>query len=99
MARKIALVLAGFMLLLVGAGAGGVMWLRTSLPRTTETVELAGLSGRVRVIRDANAVPHIFAQDANGAYFALGYVHAQDRLWQMEFMRRLPPDKIWCPHR
>ncbi|MAE44305.1 MAG: hypothetical protein CMF63_04865 [Magnetovibrio sp.] len=74
-------------LLLAGLG-GGYLWLRTSLPQTSGSVTLAGLDSTVEVIRDANAVPHIFAGNVADAYFALGYVHAQDRLWQMEFTRR-----------
>src|SRR4029453_758077 len=39
--------------------------------------------------RDADAIPHIFAANVPDALFGLGYVHAQDRLWQMEFQRRV----------
>ena len=45
-------------------------------------------------MRDANAVPHIFAQTEKDAYFALGYAHAQDRLFQMEMMRRLGAGRL-----
>ena len=45
-------------------------------------------------MRDRNAVPHIFAENTRDAYFALGFVHAQDRLWQMEFMRRLGAGRL-----
>lgn len=64
-------------------------WLRmrTSLPDYEGEVALAGLSGPVEIIRDENAVPHIFAETERDAYFALGYAHAQDRLWQMEMNR------------
>lgn len=65
-----------------------VTWLRTSLPQTDGTLTLLGLDGPVEVIRDGNGVPHIFADRVNDAYFALGFAHAQDRLWQMDFMRR-----------
>jgi penicillin amidase len=51
---------------------------------------LDGLRGKVIVQRDQYGVPHINAlSDDNDAYFALGYVHAQDRFWQMEFQRRV----------
>lgn len=49
---------------------------------------VAGLEAEVEVIRDANAVPHIYARTELDAYFALGLVHAQERLWQMELNRR-----------
>ncbi|MBC8163788.1 MAG: penicillin acylase family protein [Roseiflexaceae bacterium] len=45
--------------------------------------------GRVSIRRNAEGVPHIRARGENGAQFGLGYSHAQDRLWQMEFQRRL----------
>ncbi len=50
---------------------------------------MVGLDNRVEIFRDDSGVPHIFANSLNDAYFALGYAHAQDRLWQMEAMRRL----------
>ncbi|WP_422380470.1 penicillin acylase family protein [Marinicellulosiphila megalodicopiae] len=50
---------------------------------------MKGLLKDVRVIRDENAIPHIFANNDLDAFQALGYLHAQDRMWQMEFQRRL----------
>ncbi len=74
--------------ILVFVLAGGWLYLRSSLPKTSGAVSLAGLDGQVEIVRDADGVPHIFASTDNDAFFALGYVHAQDRLWQMEFQRR-----------
>jgi len=48
----------------------------------------------VQVFYDEHGVPHIEAQNDQDAYFALGYVHAQDRLWQMELMRRISPGRL-----
>ena len=53
------------------------------------TLAVAGLSAPVDIVRDADAIPHIFAATKLDALFGLGYVHAQDRLWQMEFQRRI----------
>ena len=75
-------------LLIVGLG-GAFLWLRTSLPKTEGTITLAGLSAPVEILRDEYAIPHIFAQTPADGYFGLGFVHAQDRLFQMELMRRL----------
>jgi len=75
-------------LVLLGVGSA-YLWLRTSLPDFSGQVRLTGLGAAVEVIRDANAVPHIFAETLEDAYFALGFVHAQDRLWQMDMQRRL----------
>lgn len=76
------------LLLLCTLGAGW-LYLRTSLPQTTGTLTVAGLDGPVEIVRDAAGVPHIFATTDHDAIFALGYVHAQDRLWQMEMNRRI----------
>lgn len=62
---------------------------RRSLPVVDGTIELAGLEGPVDIVRDADSIPHIFASRKVDALFGLGYVHAQDRLWQMEFQRRV----------
>jgi penicillin amidase len=67
--------------------AAGFLWLRTSLPQIDGTIRLAGLTQDIEILRDEHGVPHIFAASEDDAYFALGFVHAQDRLWQMELMR------------
>ena len=53
-----------------------------------------GLSAPVEILRDGHGIPHIFAQSTEDALFAVGYVHAQDRLWQMEGMRRLGAGRL-----
>src|SRR3954467_10385549 len=50
---------------------------------------VGGVSGPVDIIRDREDIPHIFAATKLDAFYGLGYVHAQDRLWQMEFQRRI----------
>ena len=80
-------------LIVVIAGAG-FLWLRTSLPTVDGEVRLPGLGATVEIIRDRDAVPHIRAKSERDAYMALGFVHAQDRLFQMEFMRRLGAGQI-----
>src|SRR5262245_37538772 len=79
--------------LLFGAAAGlagvGVMAaLRRPLPRTSGTLVLPELKAPVQVLRDRWGVPHIYARGNADLFMAQGYVHAQDRLWQMEFNRR-----------
>lgn len=49
---------------------------------------------RIDIVRDANAVPHIYAGSLADAYFALGFVHAQDRLWQLEIQRRTASGRL-----
>jgi penicillin G amidase len=75
-------------LLPVLVGAGLYFWLRTSLPQTTGTIALAGLSAPATIVRDDAGVPTIRAANARDAAFALGFVHAQDRLFQMDLLRR-----------
>ncbi len=84
--KKIGIVLGSSVLLLV-AGILVLIYLH-SLQYSGEQ-KIAGLSEEVEVIFDEFGVPHIYAQNATDAYRALGYVHAQDRLFQMEMMRRV----------
>jgi penicillin amidase len=67
---------------------------RAPLPVTTGTVTVDGLRGRVEIIRDIDDIPHIRANDEADALFGLGYVHAQERLWQMEFQRRVAQGRL-----
>jgi penicillin amidase len=76
------------------AGVGLWLWLRASLPQTDGNITVRGLGAEVEIIRDRNGIPHIRAQSDNDAYFALGLVHAQDRLWQMDVMRRLGAGRL-----
>ncbi len=70
------------------------LYLRTSLPKVSGTLTLPGLGAPVEVIRDENAVPHIYAKSSEDALFALGFVHAQDRLFQMDFQRRVGAGRL-----
>ena len=87
------LLLAVILLVLIGL-AGGYFYLRQSLPTTSGTVTLNGLDGEVEIVRDADGVPHIFATTDHDAFFAQGYVHAQDRMWQMDFQRRVGAGRL-----
>ena len=66
-----------------------IVYLRRSLPTVTAAVSVAGIGAPVEIIRDADNIPHIFAGSKADAFYGLGYAHAQDRLWQMEFQRRI----------
>ncbi|MFT6558835.1 penicillin acylase family protein [Sneathiella sp.] len=68
--------------------AGGYLYLRTSLPKTEGEIQIAGITQPVSILRDASGVPHIKGQNFQDVMFGLGFVHAQDRLWQMEMNRR-----------
>ena len=88
----LAVLLSGILGLL--AIGGGYAYLRQSLPQTSGRVTLQGLAGEVEVLRDAHGVPHIYAGSIEDANFALGFVHAQDRLWQMEMSRRVGAGRL-----
>ncbi len=71
------------------AGVGAIAALRRPLPRTNGKITVSGLHGAVEIRRDRWGVPHIYAEHNEDLFYALGYVHAQDRLWQMEMHRRI----------
>lgn len=91
MLRKILYVLIGiFMLLLVIS----VIFVQKSKPIYSGSLALKGLEETVSIYFDDFGIPHIFAENEQDAYKALGYVHAQDRLWQMELMRRIASGRL-----
>ncbi len=74
---------------LIVLAVGGVAFLfYRAMPDYAGTAALPGLSAEVRVYRDAYGAPHIFAATMNDAARALGYVHASERLYEMEIQRR-----------
>jgi penicillin amidase len=85
MIRRI--VVTGSVLLLV-VGGGFYLYLLSSLPQTDGRLVMAGPKAEIHIERDADGVPLIAAQDDEDAAFGLGFVHAQDRLFQMELQRR-----------
>jgi penicillin amidase len=72
----------------------GYLWLRSSLPTTTGTIAVPGLHAAVAVTRDAAGVPTIRAADDHDAAFAMGYLHAQERLFQMDLQRRYAAGRL-----
>lgn len=87
-----------FLLLLVSIGVGSVIAWR-SVARQQGLVTLAAngqpsLSANVSIRRDSIGVPHIRAKSREDAYFALGFAHAQDRLWQLEMNRRIASGEL-----
>ncbi|UCC38652.1 MAG: penicillin acylase family protein [Candidatus Aminicenantes bacterium] len=64
------------------------IYIRKSIPNVDGEVSLEDLTADVRIITDTWGVPHIFAQNENDLFFACGFVHARERMWQMELSRR-----------
>ena len=84
----------GLVLLVLLAAGAGWLFLRASLPQTGGTLRLAGLAKPVRVVRDAYGVPTIEAETRHDLYMAMGFVHAQDRLFQMDLQRRVGAGRL-----
>ncbi len=77
------------------AGTALAYWiLSRSLPDYDEDFTLDGLTAPVEILRNNNNVPHIFAGTEADAFYALGFVHAQDRLWQMTMFRRTAQGRL-----
>lgn len=66
----------------------------SAIPDYTESVDLENLTQEVTVIRDSLAIPHIYAKNEQDLYRVVGYLTAQDRLWQMDLMRRITTGRL-----
>jgi len=86
--------LAGFAVLVLVAATAAWLYLHESLPRLEGEVGAKGARAEIEILRDAEGIPHIFAKSEADAWFAMGYAHAQDRLWQMEFQRRVADGRL-----
>ena len=85
----------GIVVFLVVVLFGAWLWItRWPYPKTRGRITLEGLSAPVEIFRDRYGVPHIYAQTSEDLFFAQGFVHAQDRFWQMEFWRRLGSGRL-----
>jgi len=102
MAKKIgrvvfyAIVLLGF---LIGAAAliGPIIvrnQAKLSFPEVEGEIQIPGLEGEVRIYRDPYGIPQIYATSHHDLFFAQGYVHAQDRFWQMDFWRHMGAGRL-----
>ena len=89
--KKIALFLFLFLIVLVLALVGYAFYTK---PKYDGELALKNIEKTTTVYFDDFGVPHIYANSQKDAMVALGYVHAQDRLWQMELMRRIAPGRL-----
>jgi penicillin amidase len=90
----LALLLLALVLIPAGILGGVVAWVKFSPPPMSGEVRLGGLSAPVDLVWDKNAVPHVFAGSLRDAYRTLGWLHARDRLWQMETQRRIGQGRL-----
>ncbi len=86
--------LNGVVLVVLATASVAFLWLMSSLPRIEGHVPVHGLQLPATVARDHHGVPRITARSVRDAYFTLGWVHAQDRIWQMEFQRRIGAGRL-----
>jgi penicillin amidase len=92
--RYLARALLVLVALAAAALAAAALWVHSARPVVDGRRSVPGLSAPVEVWRDSMGVPHIWAQTERDALFAQGYVHAQDRLWQMELLRRVAQGRL-----
>jgi penicillin G amidase len=91
-------ILLGLLILLAIVAIAGYFFVnhiaKKALPDYNKPVGLIGLIDEVNVYRDAYAVPHIYAQNEHDLYLTTGYLMAQDRLWQMDLLRRVTMGRL-----
>jgi penicillin amidase len=89
--RRVLLLLL-LVLAALAAGAAGLLW--STLPPSTQHARIAGLAAPVDISFDADGIPRIHAMTEADAITALGFVHARDRMFQMELMRRVASGRL-----
>lgn len=83
------------LVLIIGALSSlAVTTVRSSFPQQDGTLSVPGLDGSVQVIRNPQGVADIYADDAEDLFTAQGYVHAQDRFWEMDFRRHVTSGRL-----
>jgi penicillin amidase len=91
-------ILIGLLVVIILAIIGGYIYLRhlatRGIPDYNQNVKLKNIKETVTVYRDQYAVPHIYAKNEEDLYRAVGYVMSQDRLWQMDLMRRATTGRL-----
>ncbi|MFD7030614.1 penicillin acylase family protein [Streptomyces sp. NPDC059917] len=96
--RRARLIVLTLVLALVAGLGYGAYWsadtLRASYPQTTGTLKLAGLTAPVEVKRDAKGIPQLYADTDQDLFRAQGFVHAQDRFWEMDVRRHMTSGRL-----
>ena len=95
---KIKKILTGVVIVLFLIVAGGLIFInifsKKGLPDYNQKVSIPGLEQKVTIYRDKYAVPHIYAENEHDLYLATGYCMAQDRMWQMDLIRRVTMGRL-----
>lgn len=98
MKKIVSKILVGLLIVVVIAVASGAFYFKSYLPNTVAPksfpqidgeIQVEGLNDKVDVYRDAMGIPYIYATNSHDLFFAQGYIHAQERFWQMDFWRHV----------
>ena len=101
--RILARVGIGVVILAVLVGSLGTYYFKSYVPKSVAPqsspqadgeITIAGLDGAVDVYRDGMGIPHIYATSTHDLFMAQGYIHAQDRFWQMDFWRHIGSGRL-----
>ncbi|RIJ49428.1 penicillin acylase family protein [Maribellus luteus] len=91
-------VLLSLLILIVLALIAGVFFVqylkKAAVPDYNKSFVLYGLQSEVEILRDAHGIPHIYAKSDSDLYRAVGFAMAQDRLWQMDLLRRVTQGRL-----
>ncbi len=92
--RVLGIILTVLVVIAIILGGAGIYLVRSSFPQTKGEVKLSGLDSPVDIYRDSDGIPQIYAQTTHDLFYAQGYVHAQDRFYQMDFWRHLGAGRL-----
>ncbi|MEU1732562.1 penicillin acylase family protein [Streptosporangium sp. NPDC020145] len=90
----LARVVTTLVVLCLALAGAGVLAVRASFPQVSGDLKVKGLTGKVTVYRDKTGVPHIYADSSEDLFLAQGYVHAQDRFFEMDFRRHVTAGRL-----
>lgn len=96
--RVLTMILSVLIVFALLAGYLNFLWVpqtaQKSFPQTDGDIRLPGLDGPVDIYRDSMGIPHIYATSLHDLFMAQGYIHAQDRFWQMDFWRHIGSGRL-----
>ena len=92
--RALKKILLGILIVIVLLLVLGFIYTRTIQPQYSGSLVLENINTEVNAYLDEYGIPHIYADNEADAFTALGYLHAQDRLWQMELVKRIAPGRL-----
>lgn len=93
--KKVLVILLALIIVVLIAGVVFLSYIkRSAIPDYNKNQVISGLNNDVEVLRDKYAIPHIYAENENDLYRATGYMMAEDRLWQMDLLRRVTQGRL-----